>query len=409
MPMARSGQPGLSYRGMSISGRQLQHATLELALSHLGHFARASCHRRSPCPTTASVTLACMRTTRSEQARSAGRVRWFLIAILALGALLGACSRAAPGPEFFLESSSSDILLVEWSAPNNGQAVGSLTVDQSTGTGSNRSLDTTTAPLQVSINGSSVTLTPSGVAALSGLVITGTLKQGSLTISVPPTSGSALIDSTTLVASNSGSYNADVAAMRKQIHESDVAAATHERNAAALQTLDSDLSELDSDADFTGALATLAVDVHQIGSDVGMVRHDASEGPNGFGNGDCYQIEEVVDYDVTETLDYDATESFGYDLDTFERDVATAQSDIAGVDAALATVAEDGLTAPQDANSELSAAHAAISSAVREAKADIATVNHAIVAGYAIANGIATGSCSGDGPGSPPAPISPVS
>lgn len=87
----------------------------------------------------------------------------------------------SPGPAYYLASNSSQVLLVEWNAPANGQASGEITYDSIDSAGSDTSAPDSLAvqsdPVTVTINGSQVTM--SGFLSES---ITGTLSCGQLTI-----------------------------------------------------------------------------------------------------------------------------------------------------------------------------------------------------------------------------------
>jgi hypothetical protein len=68
-----------------------------------------------------------------------------------------------------------------------------------------------------------------------------------------------------------------------------------------------------------------------------------------------------------------------------------------------------GLPAISGATAAIAAAGKAIKQAVAEANGEIDQVNADVTQAYSVANGMATGSCSGDGPGHVPAQISHIS
>ena len=79
-------------------------------------------------------------------------------------------------PAYFVGSSSNSVLLVQWSAPQNGQASGSITYDSLSGTAPNETLGVQTVSVSVTISGNSVTMKPAGLLALrirAGLGLTG--------------------------------------------------------------------------------------------------------------------------------------------------------------------------------------------------------------------------------------------
>src|SRR5215469_3070128 len=78
------------------------------------------------------------------------------------------------GTAYFVASNSTSVLLVQWSAPQDGQATGSITYDSPSGTAPNETLGVQTVPVSVTFNGSSVSMKPTGLYALSGETISGT-------------------------------------------------------------------------------------------------------------------------------------------------------------------------------------------------------------------------------------------
>jgi hypothetical protein len=71
----------------------------------------------------------------------------------------------------------------------------------------------------------------------------------------------------------------------------------------------------------------------------------------------------------------------------------------------LANLTSSGLPATPGATAAIAAADKAIGQAAAKVNGEIDQVNADVTQGYSIANGMATGSCAGDGPGRPPVPI----
>jgi len=325
-------------------------------------------------------------------------------------ALVTACGSA--GPAYYLASDSNNVLLVQWSAPQNGQASGSITYDSPTGTAPSETLSVQTVPVNVTINGSSVTLKPTGLDALLGGSVTGALGGGSLTITTPPNGSSGEIQSGTLASSRASAYNAALAALRKGINKQNAVALAEQQaqqqaqaNQQAEQTASNDLNALQSADSFTNDLNQLQTDVNQTNSDLASEKSAAAQGPNA-GGGDCYNLEENVSYDATENVEYDATEDLAYDLQSgLEDDISNVRQDISALQSDLTTLSTSELAAPAGASQALSTARANIRQAIATANSDITTVNSDVEQAYSIGNDLATGSCSGDGPGSTPTPI----
>ncbi|MGH3401031.1 MAG: hypothetical protein ACRDRJ_00685 [Streptosporangiaceae bacterium] len=336
-----------------------------------------------------------------------------LAALLLLG--LAACGSS--GPAYFVASSSSQVLLVEWQAPQDGQASGTVTEVQPSGSAPDQTVGVTNVPVDVAISGSQVTLRPTGLYELfGGTSISATLGDGGLTITTPPDSTTGTISTGTLASSTQAAYNADVATLRHHISFANAEAIANQQyqaqqsaNTAAEQQASSDLATLSNDTHFGGDLHALASDVGQTNSDLAGERKDAIGGPNADGGG-CYNIEDNVDYDATDNVEYDATDNLGYDLqDNLQPDISTVRGDIGTLRGDLRSLSASGLPATQGAAGVISTARAAISHAITIANGDISVVNADVDQAYAIARGMATGSCAGDGPGGTPAPIRPIS
>jgi len=86
-------------------------------------------------------------------------------------------------------------------------------------------------------------------------------------------------------------------------------------------------------------------------------------------------------------------------------DIGTASQDMATMKNDLANLTAIGLPPTLGAATAIAAAGQAINRAAAEANREIDQVNADVTQAYSVANGMATGSCSGDGPGRGPAPI----
>lgn len=178
-----------------------------------------------------------------------------------------------------------------------------------------------------------------------------------------------------------------------------------QQDAQAEQNAGNDVTTLRQDADFSGDLSGLGSDVSQTNDDLAGEKSDAVGGPNADG-GDCYNMSGNVDYDAQENVEYDAQEDLGYDLsENLKPDMATVRSDIAAVRGDLSGLADSGLPTPADADDSIATAQAAIRHAIDVANEDVGVVNADVDEAYTIARDMATGSCSGEGPGSTPAPV----
>ena len=337
---------------------------------------------------------------------------WIGLAALLAAAGLTGCG-SSPGPAYYLASNSTQVLLIEWNTPANGQASGEITYDSISTGGSDASAPDTLSvqsdPVNVTINGSQVTM-----AGFLSESITGTLSGGTLSITAPPDTSTGQITTSTLDASNAASYNTAVATLNKTISADNTQAAAAQAQAQqqqadsqAQQKASSDLASLQQADDFQSDLSTLQGDLNQTNSDLAQEQSDAQAGVNGPGGPQCYNLEDNVDYDAQENVAYDADEDFGYDLSNdLEADIATARSDIQTVKGDLATLQQDGVSDPPGASAAIASARKAISNAISTANGYISTVNGDVAQAYSIANGMATSQCNGPGP--PPTPISSI-
>ena len=132
-----------------------------------------------------------------------------------------------------------------------------------------------------------------------------------------------------------------------------------------------------------------------------LFRSGHHESDTALGNG-CYNVS-TVKIDAS-NVGADAT-LVSLDLDTLMIDIGTATQDIATMKADLANLTTIGLPAPPGATAAIAAAGLAINKAIAKANSGIDQVNADVTQAYSVANGMATGSCSHDGPGHPPAPI----
>jgi hypothetical protein len=164
----------------------------------------------------------------------------------------------------------------------------------------------------------------------------------------------------------------------------------------AEQQAQSDLATYRHDDNFASDLRTLSSDAQQAGPDLAITKSDAA-----LGN-DCYNVS-TVKLDAS-NVGADAS-IVSLDLDSLTADIGTATQDIATMKNDLANLTTSGLSATPGAPAAIAAAGKAIRQAAAKANGEIDQVNADVTQAYSVANGMATGSCSRDGPGHPPAPI----
>ena len=132
------------------------------------------------------------------------------------------------------------------------------------------------------------------------------------------------------------------------------------------------------------------------GPDLATTKSDATLGT------DCYNVS-TVKLDAS-NVGADAS-IVSLDLDSLTADIGTATQDIATMKNDLAILSASGRPATAGATAAIAAVGKAIRQAVAKANGEIDQVNADVTHAYSVANGMATGSCSRDGPGHPPAPI----
>jgi hypothetical protein len=164
----------------------------------------------------------------------------------------------------------------------------------------------------------------------------------------------------------------------------------------AQQQAQSDLATLRHDDNFASDLRTLSSDAQPAGPDLATTKSDAA-----LGN-DCYNVS-TIKLDAS-NVGADAS-IVSLDLDSLTADIGTATQDIATMKNDLANLSTSGLPATPGAPAAIAAAGKAIRQAAAEANSEIDQVNADVTQAYSVANGMATSSCSRDGPGHPPAPI----
>ena len=331
----------------------------------------------------------------------------FRTSIAAAAALALAACGGSPGPASYLASGTSGISFIQWQPGSSGDRIqGTITDDTISGTAPNESVSVESAPFTRAINGSSVTMNLNGGFLVGTQTLTGTLTGNTLTLNILSSSGSIQPD--TLTQSDTTAYNQAVAALHKSVRQANLVAAQaqaaqqrQQQDSQDLQTAQTDLATLQA-VSFGSDMSALANDVKQTNSDLAGEKNDAA---NGNGS-DCYNLQSNVEYDAQSNVDYDIQSNLDYDLQTnLIPDIQAARQAITTLQGDQATLASDGLTAPPGDASAVSAAHRAIRQAIAAANADIDQANGDDAEAYAIPNAMATGSCSGDGLGNPPAPV----
>lgn len=171
------------------------------------------------------------------------------------------------------------------------------------------------------------------------------------------------------------------------------------------QAATSATTSLKQDSEFGSDLAALATDVKATDVDLGTTRSDAAQGAGDY----CTNVNSTVFNDAASTVFNDAQSSYFNDLQTLARDIGTTRTDVTSLQAALKQLTIDGLPAPSGSSGAIASAISAIASALAAGNIGADQVNGDVLAAYRVANGMATGSCAGMGPGNPPAGVHHIS
>ncbi len=335
-----------------------------------------------------------------------GRVILLRLIMIAGTCLVLAACGGSPGPSAYLYSDSSGVGYIQYQ-PGQGDAVhGTFTEDNISGTAPQESVSVTSVPFTGTLDGGNLTITMSGAFGLGGS-LNGTIDSGTLTFETVGSGGS--IQQTPMRAADDAEYNAAVAVLRRQVGRANAQAAAAQAQAAQQQqvaqdeqTASTDLATLQSDASFGSDLSALVGDVKGENGDLAAERRAAARGLGA----DCYNLQENVDYDAQQNVDYDLQQNVDYDLQQNLRpDIATARRDIRTVRADLATLAGEQAQQPGQVSLAISEAHGAIRDAIKTANGYVDQANADDAQAYSVANAAATGACSGDTIGSPPAPV----
>ncbi|MDH6144153.1 hypothetical protein P3T35_006190 [Kitasatospora sp. GP30] len=302
-----------------------------------------------------------------------------------------------PGTVGFLNTDSGTVSYLQWQADGRGEFSGTALQAAANGTPPDETVKPATSPISGQVNGSAVTLD------IADRTDQGVLTGGNLTVNVIQQDGS--IRSITYHQASATDYNTALSQLQQTVSSAD-AQEKQQQSQASLQTsAQQALSTLQADNNaFTNAKAVRA-DLDKANSDLQQERRDI-----GNGNGDnCYNIQVTVDYDASTNVGYDVTTAASYDVGREQSALTSARSDIQAVQRAEAALNTAGLPATPGASDAITTAQQHDTEAVTTTNSAIDSLNSDLATAYSIAKSAGTGSCAGDGPGSPPAGLSHIS
>ena len=153
-------------------------------------------------------------------------------------------------------------------------------------------------------------------------------------------------------------------------------------------------------ANFSSIESALTSAVGQENSDLQAEMKDVNNG-QGDAAGPCYNLQVNVDYDVKTNIGRDA-QNVSYDVGNMKNAVAIVRQDINNIVTDMTAIANEGVAIPPDVQQFVASAATQMQQAIGAANAQIDQANTYVSDAYTAANGLATGQCSADGPGSAP-------
>jgi hypothetical protein len=159
----------------------------------------------------------------------------------------------------------------------------------------------------------------------------------------------------------------------------------------------------DIPANFNSILSGLKSAVTETQGDLGGEQADAKTGPTNAA-GTCVNLVANIDYDVTTIIDHDRQNVID-EVNNLKAAIAVVRQDITDWEHDIVAIVNQGVPSPSDASSAISSANLQIQLALNTANSDIDQVNTNVHQAYNMANGLASGTCSGHGPGAEPGKI----
>jgi len=156
-------------------------------------------------------------------------------------------------------------------------------------------------------------------------------------------------------------------------------------------------------ANFNSILSGLRSAVTETQNDLGGEHNDVSMGPTNPA-GTCVNLVANIDYDVTTIIDHDRQNVID-EVNNLKAAIAVVRQDITDWQNDVVAIVNQGVPYPSDASSAISSANVQIQLALNTANSDIDQANTYVHQAYNMANGLASGTCSGHGPGGEPGKI----
>lgn len=156
-------------------------------------------------------------------------------------------------------------------------------------------------------------------------------------------------------------------------------------------------------ANFNSILSGLKSAVTETQLDLGGEHNDANMTATNAA-GTCVNLVANVDYDVTTIIHHDRQNVID-EVNNLEAAIAAVRQDITDWQKDVVAIVNQGVPSPSGASSAISSANVQIQLALNTANSDIDQANTYVHQAYNMANGLASGTCSGHGPGAEPGKI----
>jgi len=156
-------------------------------------------------------------------------------------------------------------------------------------------------------------------------------------------------------------------------------------------------------ANFNSILSGLKSAVTETQLDLGGEQADASIGPTNAA-GTCVNLVANIVYEVTTIIDHDRQNVID-EVNNLKTAIAAVRQDITDWQKDVVAIVNQGVPSPSGASSAISSANVQIQLALNTANSDVDQANSYVHQAYNMANGLASGTCSGHGPGAEPGKI----
>jgi hypothetical protein len=153
---------------------------------------------------------------------------------------------------------------------------------------------------------------------------------------------------------------------------------------------------------FSSMSSLLTSDQTKISADFQIVVNDATQGQSGDGEPLCYNLQNNVTPDA-QAIGAFVSNDVDNDVAKLQMDINTIQADVANFNQDIADFVNDGVPMPAGAAQAVTQISTDVTGEVATANGQIGSMQNDVDAAYEDGNDLATGACSGDGPGKAPA------